>query len=81
MELVNIFIFIFLKLGFTPCNAGQPLEGMELQEKESQKCSSIQEICLERSKSEKMSACSRLKATQIIGQKKAFYRQRIPEPS
>ena len=26
-----------------------------------------------------MSVNSRLKATQIIGQKKAFYRQRIPE--
>ena len=28
-----------------------------------------------------MSVNSRLKATTIIGQKKAFYRQRIPEPS
>ena len=28
---------IFLKLGFTPCKAEQPLQGMELQEKEAQK--------------------------------------------
>ena len=27
----------FLKLGFTPCKAEQPLQDMELQEKESQK--------------------------------------------
>ena len=27
----------FLKLGFTPCKAEQPLQGMELQEKEAQK--------------------------------------------
>ena len=29
--------FIFLKLGFTPRKAAQPLRGMKLQEKESQK--------------------------------------------
>ena len=28
---------IFLKLGFTPCKAEQPLQGIELQEKEAQK--------------------------------------------
>ena len=28
---------VFFKLGFTPCKAGQPLQGMELQEKEAQK--------------------------------------------
>ena len=27
----------FLKFGFTPCKAEQPLQGMELQEKETQK--------------------------------------------
>ena len=27
----------FFKLGFTPCKAEQPLQGMELQEKETQK--------------------------------------------
>ena len=32
-----IGIAIFLKLGFTPCKAEQPLRGMELQEKEAQK--------------------------------------------
>ena len=30
-------LFIFFKLGFTPCKAEQPLQGMELQEKETQK--------------------------------------------
>ena len=54
---------------------------MELQEKEAQKDYSIQEICLERTYSERMSVNSRLEATKIIGQRKAFYRQRIPESS
>ena len=39
---------IYFKLGFTPCKAEKPLQGMELQEKEVQKDQSIQEICLER---------------------------------
>ena len=30
-------LHIFLKLGFTPCKAEQPLQDMELQEKEIQK--------------------------------------------
>ena len=68
----------FKKLGFTPYKAEQPLRGMELQEKEAQKGYSIQEICLERTYRYKMSVNSRLKATKIIGQGKAFYRQRIP---
>ena len=29
--------FLFKKLGFTPCKAEQPLQGMELQEKEAHK--------------------------------------------
>ena len=41
-------IDIFFKLGFTPCQAEQPLKGMELQEKQAQKDYIIQEICLER---------------------------------
>ena len=41
-------LVIFLKLGFTPCNAEQPLWGMDLQDKKAQKDYSIQEICLER---------------------------------
>ena len=32
-----ICVCIFLKLGFTPCKAEQPLQGMELQEKETLK--------------------------------------------
>ena len=38
----------FFYLGFTPCKSEQPLQGMELQEKESQKDYSLQEIHLER---------------------------------
>ena len=30
-------LYLFLKLGFTPCKAKQPLQGMEFQEKEAQK--------------------------------------------
>ena len=45
MALVNI---LFFKLGFTPCKTKQPLQYMELQEKEVQKDYSIQEIYLER---------------------------------
>ena len=41
----------------------------------------MQEIFLERTYNEKLSVNSRFKATQIIGQRKAFYRQRIPESS
>ena len=41
-------LHFFLKLGFTPCKAEQPLRGMVLQEKEAQKDYSIQAICLER---------------------------------
>ena len=69
----------FKKSGFTPYKAEQPLRGMELQEKEAQKGYSRQEICLERTYRYKMSVNSRLTATKIIGQRKAFYRQRIPE--
>ena len=54
---------------------------MELQEKEAKKGYSIQEICLERTYCYKMSFNSRLQATKMIGQRKAFYRQRIPESS
>ena len=34
----------FLKLGFAPCEAEEPLRGMALHEKEAQKDQSIQEI-------------------------------------
>ena len=48
MAFLDILALIFLKLGFTPCKAEQPLQGMKLKEKEVQKDYSIQEICLER---------------------------------
>ena len=66
-------------MGFTPCKAEQPLQNMELQEKKHKKDCRIQEICLERTYSKKISVNSGIKATKIIGQRKAFYRQRIPE--
>ena len=36
-ELMQFFFFFFFKLGFTSCKAEQPLKGMKLQEKETQK--------------------------------------------
>ena len=42
------FFFFFFKSGFTSCKAEQPLQGMELKEKETQKDLSKHEICLER---------------------------------
>ena len=66
-------------MGFTTCKAEQSPRGMELQEKEARKDYNIQEICLERTYSCKMSVHSRHKGTKIIGQRKTFYRQRIPE--
>ena len=42
-----VYSVYFFKLGFTPCKTEQPLQGMELQEKEVQKDYSIQEISLE----------------------------------
>ena len=43
----KFILVFFLQLGFTPCKAEQPLQGMELQEKEAQKEQSIQGISLE----------------------------------
>ena len=51
--------------------AEQPLQDMELQEKEAQKDWSIQETCFRKNQQLK-------DVTKIIGQRKAFYRQRIP---
>ena len=56
-------------------------EAWSYEKKKQKKDYSIQEICLERTCSQKMSVNSRLEAIQIIGQRKAFYRQRIPESS
>ena len=33
----EVTLYLFCKLGFTPCKAKQPLQGMELQEREAQK--------------------------------------------
>ena len=45
------YLQLFLKLGFGPCKAEQPLQGIELQEKEAHKDNSIQEISLQRTHS------------------------------
>ena len=37
INIENVGRFFLLLLGFTPCKAEQPLQGMELQEKEVQK--------------------------------------------
>ena len=33
----KVFFLFFIKLGFIPCDADQPLQGIELKEKETQK--------------------------------------------
>ena len=33
----KVYLHFFFKLGFSPCKVEQPLQGMELQEKESKK--------------------------------------------
>ena len=43
-----MYLFFSFQLEFTPCRVEQPLQGMELQEKEAQKDLGIQEISLER---------------------------------
>ena len=45
---IIVSLYIFFKLGFTPCKAEQPLRGMELQEKKRKKDYRVQKICLER---------------------------------
>ena len=65
-------------LGFTPCKAEQPLQGMELHEKEAQKDYSMQEISLEGHLQLRCLLILDLKPFRLY-QKKAFYRQRIPE--
>ena len=81
MLLLSLQCFWFFIKWDSPCKAEQSLQGMELQEKEAQKRQSIQEICLERTHSWKMSVNSRLKANKIVGQRKAFFKQRILESS
>ena len=71
---------LFLKkFVLSPCKAELPQRGMELKEKKHKKYYRPQKIYLERTYSQKMSVSSGLKATKIIGQRKKFYRQRIPE--
>ena len=45
---VLFILFFFSKFGFTTFKDEQPLQGMDLQEKETQKDKGIQEIWLER---------------------------------
>ena len=53
-------------------------EAWSYKERSRKKGYRIQKVCLERTYSYKMSVNSELKATKIIGPRKAFYRQRIP---
>ena len=84
----NSKIFLQLHL-FIPCCVKSYFEThssmqkffLQLQEKEEEKDYSMQKICLERTYSSRMSVNSRLKDTKIIGQRKAFYRQKTPESS
>ena len=48
------YFFFFFKLRFTPSNVAQPLQGMELREKEAQKDENIQGISLERTYSQEV---------------------------
>ena len=45
------YINFFFKLGFTPCKAKQPLQGMELQERKHNEDYRMKEICLQRTNS------------------------------
>ena len=54
---------------------------MGLQQNEAQKDQRIQEISSERTYSYQVLINSRLTTIYIIGQRKAFYRQRVPESS
>ena len=68
-------------MGFNPCKVEQPIRGWSYMKKKHKNINSIQKICLKRTYSQKISVNSRLKATKILGQRKAYYRTRIPESS
>ena len=72
---------IFFKLGFTTCKAEQPLQSMELQEKKSTIRLKHTGSLFRKNLQLKMSVNSRLQTTKIIGQRKTFYKQRIPKSS
>ena len=63
-------LFLFFKLGVTPCKALHPLQSMDLKEKEKK-----------RNQRWKGSNNCWLKVIEVIGQRKAFCRLRIPEPT
>ena len=68
------------KLGFTPCKVEQPLQGMELKGKKSAKrLKHTGNLLQEKPTVHRCLLILGLKP--FIGQRKAFYRQRIPEPS
>ena len=69
----TFFPIIFLKLGFSPCEAGQPPRGMELQEKKFKRRLKYAGKFFRNTLQKKVSFNSRLKAIYIIGQRKAFY--------
>ena len=87
----SLFLYIELheacrfKFVITPCKAEQPLWDMKLQEKEEQEQNiffkmKVHKKCVEKTIYRwKVSVSSKLKVIWIIGQKKVFYSQRIPE--
>ena len=47
-NILTYYFLYFLKLGFTPCKAEQPLQSMELQKKKLKKDYWIHIVCFER---------------------------------
>ena len=78
--LLNEFCFL-KKLEFTLWRAEQPLQGMELLEKEEEKVEKHKGKLLRRNPKIKVSINSIFKTIQIISSRKTFFRQRISESS
>ena len=57
MKPLSNSVLFFLCIHSTPTKAEQPLQGMELQEKEAQKHLCIEEISLERNKEPRVNRC------------------------
>ena len=57
-------------MGFTPCKAEQPLQGMELKKKKYKKITAYRKSATKEPTVIKMSVNSRFTATKIIGQQK-----------
>ena len=69
---------LFFQLGFTPCKSEQPLQDIKLKQKRRKDKKHTRKGV---QKEPTVSVNFTLKDIYIIGQRKAFYRQRIPQPS